>query len=140
MSRYKVSVTCSQLVETGSLSRDDRDENPAGYYSYTAFARNPSAAEAKGLDQFHRSVPISNLEDFEVSARARRAYKVRPYFTLIEITPGIGPSCDVTRVVHVQAKSLAKAKESCPGQVIFAFRGYKVDLLRNCAHMGAPRG
>ena len=67
----RLRVRVQQLVERLSNS-DDRDEKPAGddgrgsvrYYDVSEDCQTTEAA----LDEFHRTVPIGNLEEFRISA------------------------------------------------------------------------
>jgi hypothetical protein len=60
MPLYRITVT--QLVPDEELRHADREDNPAGTYSFGG------SSEADALDQFHSRVPIACVDDFEVSA------------------------------------------------------------------------
>jgi hypothetical protein len=66
-------VRCTQLVPTQKLDADDRVDLPAGldgklsYRDYEVPAGRDET-EDDALDWFHETVPIRNLEDFDVSA------------------------------------------------------------------------
>lgn len=56
----KFKITVKQLTPNEYLNRDDKESNPAGEY-YTL-----AASEDEALDEFHSSVPIACLEDFDI--------------------------------------------------------------------------
>jgi hypothetical protein len=61
MPTFKVTVT--QIVPDEELDGDDTDTNPKGTYTYEA------RDEEDALDQFHETVPVSCLDDFDIEAQ-----------------------------------------------------------------------
>jgi len=58
----KFKITVTQLANTAMLDHDDREERHLilGYHFYQA------ENEEEALDQFHNTVAISCLDDFEI--------------------------------------------------------------------------
>ena len=57
-------ITVTQIVESKYLEKDDdRINNPAGEYPWNA--ENSEIA----LDQFHHTIPIGCLDDFEIDIK-----------------------------------------------------------------------
>lgn len=57
--RFKVTV--KQIAPDEALDHDDREENPSGEH----FVEEVS--EDAALDEFHATVPIACLDDFDIS-------------------------------------------------------------------------
>lgn len=56
---FKITVT--QLVPDSELDHDDKEENPAGEHI------RRSATQDEAMDDFHNSVPIACLDDFDIT-------------------------------------------------------------------------
>lgn len=56
--KYLISVT--QNVKDSELHHEDKLTNPAGVYEIKA------NTESQALDEFHATIPISCLENFEI--------------------------------------------------------------------------
>lgn len=71
---YEVTVSVEALREDADLDWDDRNDSPVGDHQFFIDSDHPNEAVAeavaieRALDQFHASVPIALLEDFEIDA------------------------------------------------------------------------
>lgn len=60
-------VTCIQLVPDEELQDgEDFDSSPAGEYTFCSGKPTKAEAYEDILDQFHSTIPIGCLEDFDV--------------------------------------------------------------------------
>lgn len=64
--QWSVEVRCHTDVPREAWDPDDQETNPVGTYTFMPRAKNEDAAREAALDEFHRTVPIHNLETFEV--------------------------------------------------------------------------
>ena len=91
MNNYNIIV--KQLVSDAELDWDDRNTNPSGTHKITA------ASEDEALDDFHLTVPIAVLEDFEITVEeVQKIYDVPVQFVF-------------EGVFKIKANSLEQAKE-----------------------------
>jgi len=68
MTKYKIKVSVKQLCETESLTDpDDKIDQPSGDYIFEKTANNREQASELALDEFHLTVPIGCLEDYDIS-------------------------------------------------------------------------
>lgn len=63
---YSATVTVRALVPYEDWDSDDQQGNPPGQYTFQVVAAGDAAAREAVLDQFHKTVPISMLEDFDI--------------------------------------------------------------------------
>ena len=69
MPKSKIEVFINVEQDSEVLSNaDDRLENPVGSYTYTVMASTEREAIRTALDEFHSSVSIGCLDDFEITA------------------------------------------------------------------------
>lgn len=66
---WAVLVRCTAMP-VAAQGFDDQRDKPEGTYRFTVQAVDREQAEELALDEFHATVPIANLEDFEVVAEA----------------------------------------------------------------------
>lgn len=64
---WSVTVRCRALVPVAEQDFDDQQDKPEGTYTFMVDAVDREQASELALDQFHRTVPIACLEDFEVT-------------------------------------------------------------------------
>ena len=75
MQTYEVTVTVEALKEDADLNCNDREDSPVGDHQFFIDSDHEVEAVAqavaieRALDQFHASVPIKVLEDFEIDAQ-----------------------------------------------------------------------
>lgn len=75
MPKYRVTINVRQLTKDADLDPEDRDDNPSGDYEYIIeLAENGRSnwekelkIEELALDEFHQTIPISTLDDFEIT-------------------------------------------------------------------------
>jgi hypothetical protein len=63
---WMCTVRCHTDVPRDQWDADDQADNPVGSYNFTPRAPDEKAAREAALDQFHSTVPISDLEMFQV--------------------------------------------------------------------------
>ena len=63
-----VNVELADGVEFDDLHYDDMQDDPTGEHEFSIRADNDDDARDGALDEFHVSVPIRILEDFEIDA------------------------------------------------------------------------
>lgn len=63
-------ITVKQTVPFYELTPEDQDDRPTGEYEYDA------EDEEEALDEFHETIPIKCLDDFEITCVARVAAEV----------------------------------------------------------------
>jgi hypothetical protein len=63
---WMCTVRCHTDVPREEWDHDDQQDNPVGSYNFTPRAKDEDAAREAALDQFHSTVPIANLETFQV--------------------------------------------------------------------------
>lgn len=64
---YNVTIFARQLVPYEELDGDDKDENiVGGHHFYDIEAYSEEEAEKIALDEFHETVPIANLDNYEI--------------------------------------------------------------------------
>ncbi len=76
MQTYEVTVSVEALKEDADLARDDREANDSPVGDHQFFIDSDHQVEEvaqavaieRALDQFHASVPIKVLEDFDIDA------------------------------------------------------------------------
>jgi len=71
MNNYKVVVEVKQAVKKLS-NWDDRNDKPMGKYEYLIKGRNKADAMMQALDEFHDTISIGCLDDFEINADVRK--------------------------------------------------------------------
>ena len=64
---YLVTVGCDAVVPMEERHPIDQDEDPTGEQVYTIRAASPEEAAERALDEFHSTVPIKVLDDFEIT-------------------------------------------------------------------------
>ncbi len=61
--KFKFGVMVHQRVSLDELDAEDRETNPTGYHYVEVYFDPLEAA----LDEFHSTVPIACLDDFDIS-------------------------------------------------------------------------
>lgn len=62
-------VTCKALVPEREWDHDDLVDNPVGSYTFHVEGANREALTEAALDQFHSTVPIAMLENFDINVK-----------------------------------------------------------------------
>lgn len=65
---WMVEVICTSDVPQNQWDSDDVADNPTGRYTFKPQAPNEEEAREKALDEFHSTVPIACLENFQIEA------------------------------------------------------------------------
>lgn len=71
MKKFKVIVSVKQIVPDSELDRKDVDEPIVGKHAFEIHASTHAEAQRDGLDQFHWTVPIACLENYEITAEVQ---------------------------------------------------------------------
>lgn len=64
---WSVTVRCRALVPFAEQDFDDQQDKPEGTYTFKVDAVDREQAADQALDQFHSTVPIACLDDFEIT-------------------------------------------------------------------------
>lgn len=68
MTKFKIKITLTAVVPFTQLSNDDIIANSKHTYFYDVLARTRNQAKVLGLDAFHATVPIDELDNFDIEA------------------------------------------------------------------------
>lgn len=66
MKTYNVVIEVKQIAKKLS-DHEDRLQNPKGTYAGIVKAKNKKDAKEMALDEFHETIPIGCLDDFDIN-------------------------------------------------------------------------
>lgn len=87
---WHVEIEVKQLAPNSELDADDKAENPSGVWDINVQANNKEQAEEFGLDEFHETVPIAVLDDFDISVSVEEITEMLEMaYSAIALKPGV---------------------------------------------------
>lgn len=66
MRTWEMKVVVTPMADEAEWDREDREDSPVGEHLVFVDAIDAEAANVRALDEFHATVPISNLDCFDI--------------------------------------------------------------------------